>query len=435
MTHLDALNSRMLANRRVLRQKGWYHSIRLPDGTVTDGLIPLENLEDRLSRMPIPENLEGKRVLDIGAWDGWYSFEMERRGAEVLAIDCVELETFRHAHRVLESKVEFRRMNVLELSESSAGKFDIVLFLGVLYHVKHPLLALERVCSVANDLAIVESFVTDSFDERNPTGAPVMEFYETAELADQLDNWWGPNTAALAALMRSAGFVRVSTVSGTWDRACLAGYRSWPEPPGELAAKPALSSVFNASDGGINYRSSEDDYVECWFTSEQELSRESVYGQVGPYGIQPMYVTQREVLWLAIFRIPPGLPAGWHPVRVRTDGRAWSDSVPIALDIECSVSSLGISDVCDSTTWARGSARQGGYVSLWISGLPDNADVANVHIDIGDHAHPPEYISTPNEIGARQVNVKLGPEVQPGVYDVRARCGPTASASARLTVS
>ena len=59
---------------RELAQKGWYHSIELPEGAVTDGLIPLERLRQRAAEMPIPQDLHGKRVLDVGAWDGWFSF-------------------------------------------------------------------------------------------------------------------------------------------------------------------------------------------------------------------------------------------------------------------------------------------------------------------------------------------------------------------------
>src|SRR5579885_1949886 len=78
--------------------KGWWHSFELPDGTRIDGVHPLPVLRQRIGRFPIAEDLRGKRVLDIGAWDGWYSFEMERRGAEVLAIDNWDNPRFRQVH-------------------------------------------------------------------------------------------------------------------------------------------------------------------------------------------------------------------------------------------------------------------------------------------------------------------------------------------------
>src|SRR5216684_9205579 len=121
-------------------QKGWWHSFELPDGRVIEGVADVAALKHRLSQFPIPENLAGKRVLDIGAWDGWFSFEMERRGAEVLAIDCWDNPRFHQMRSTLNSKVEYREMDVFELSTETAGRFDIVLFMGVLYHLKHPLL-------------------------------------------------------------------------------------------------------------------------------------------------------------------------------------------------------------------------------------------------------------------------------------------------------
>src|SRR5450432_4453857 len=81
-----------------LNRLGWYHSLELPDGQVIQGLQTIEQLRLRLAQFPIPADLTGKRVLDIGAWDGWFSFEAERRGAEVTAVDCVEAPHFLELH-------------------------------------------------------------------------------------------------------------------------------------------------------------------------------------------------------------------------------------------------------------------------------------------------------------------------------------------------
>jgi tRNA (mo5U34)-methyltransferase len=160
-----------------LAEKGWYHSFELPDGTLIDGVNPLPRLRERFARFPIPGDLRGKRVLDIGAWDGWFSFEAERRGAEVTAIDCVEAPHFVEMHRKLSSKVDYRILEIYELPAAGLGKFDIVFMLGVLYHLRHPLLALETVCSLTTGIAIVESFVTDGDTWREHTEAiPALEF-------------------------------------------------------------------------------------------------------------------------------------------------------------------------------------------------------------------------------------------------------------------
>ena len=186
---------------------GWWHSFELPDGRVIRGMNPLEILKQRIAQFPIPSDLNGKRVLDIGAWDGWFSFEMERRGAEVVAVDCWDNPRFREMHSIYSSRVEYVQMDAMEIGPETVGRFDIVLFLGVLYHLKHPLLALEKVCSVTKDMAAIDSFVLR--DGLDPAAQPVLEFYETDEMEGQTDNWVAPKLACLMAMCRTAGFARV----------------------------------------------------------------------------------------------------------------------------------------------------------------------------------------------------------------------------------
>ena len=109
---------------------------------------------------------------------------MERRGADVLAVDCWDNPRFRGIHKLLNSRVDYRRFDMYDLTPERIGKFDIVLFMGVLYHLKHPLLALERVCALATGFAAVESFILR--EEHRPgagvSDRPVIEFYDTDEL-------------------------------------------------------------------------------------------------------------------------------------------------------------------------------------------------------------------------------------------------------------
>ena len=154
-----------------LAQLGYYHSIELPDGQIIPGFQSIDTQRSRIAQFPIPQDLRGKRVLDIGAWDGWFSFEMERRGATVVAVDATKRTHFLEAKAMLNSKVEHVVADISYLTPRDIGYFDIVLFFGVLYHLKHPMLALERVCELTTDLACVESFVTDE----QPSGsAPAM---------------------------------------------------------------------------------------------------------------------------------------------------------------------------------------------------------------------------------------------------------------------
>src|ERR1700691_2650901 len=90
-----------------LNALGWYHSIELPDGEVIQGFLSIERLKTRLAQFPIPSDLRGKRVLDIGAWDGWFSFEMERRGAQVVALDSTRNQKLPLARDLLNSKIEY----------------------------------------------------------------------------------------------------------------------------------------------------------------------------------------------------------------------------------------------------------------------------------------------------------------------------------------
>jgi tRNA (mo5U34)-methyltransferase len=113
-------------------EKGWWHSFELPDGTRIDGVNTLDSLKNRIAQFPVPEDLRGKRVLDIGTWDGWFAFEMERRGADVVAIDCWENPLFHEMHARLQSKVEYHQLDMFDLTPERIGRFDIVLFMGVL---------------------------------------------------------------------------------------------------------------------------------------------------------------------------------------------------------------------------------------------------------------------------------------------------------------
>jgi len=154
--------------------------------------------------------MAGTRLLDIGAWDGWFRFEAECHGANVTAVDCVELPSFLRIQKALSSGVSYRILDFCELPQASLGKFDFVFFLGVYNLLKRPLLALEIVCALTTDTAIVESFVTDAETwQEHQHDIPSMEFYETDELGNQMDNWIGPTVGCLMAMCRAAGFARV----------------------------------------------------------------------------------------------------------------------------------------------------------------------------------------------------------------------------------
>ena len=170
----------------------------------------------------LPEDLAGRSVLDVGCNAGFYSIEMKKRGADrVLGIDNDEgyLRQARFAASVLGADIEFRRMSVYRVAELGE-KFDIVFFMGVLYHLRHPLLALDLVYEhAASDMLVFQSLLRGSadieeleadypFSEKRVFDSPAfprMHFIEK-EYAGDNTNWWLPNRACAEAMLRSSGF-------------------------------------------------------------------------------------------------------------------------------------------------------------------------------------------------------------------------------------
>jgi len=185
----------------------WFHQIDLGKGIVTPGTDPSR---EKLDWLGLPGDLSGKTVLDIGAWDGFFSFEAERRNAKrVLATDSFtwkgegwgSKKGFDLARELLGSKVEDEIIDVYEISAERLGRFDVVLFSGVLYHLKHPLLALERVFDVTDDLLILETHV-----DLTSLSRPAIAFYPGTELVGDGSNWCGPNLSAVRAMLDTVGF-------------------------------------------------------------------------------------------------------------------------------------------------------------------------------------------------------------------------------------
>ena len=171
----------------------------------------------RLELLRIPDDLSGLSVLDIGAWHGFFSFECERRGADrVLAVDRFAwdrfgMEEFLSTRKRLGSRVEYRHADVHQLDPGAIGQFDLVLLLGVFYHLRNPLAALERVRAVTKRLLICETHVLlPAFHERYPL-VPFFPGDEGArETSDELCAM--PTLAALRQMLQSAGFSDVETV-------------------------------------------------------------------------------------------------------------------------------------------------------------------------------------------------------------------------------
>jgi SAM-dependent methyltransferase len=307
-----------------------YHSLELPDGSVIPGIIPVENLRHRLQAYPLPEDLRGRRVLDIGAASGWNSFECERRGAEVVALDYVEYDEFTAVHRLWDSKIEYVIADIEELTPERFGFFDYVLFFGVFYHLRHPLYAMENVCAVTRGEAFLESYVID--DAPDPTRCH-MEFYETDELGGQIDNWCGPTISCLMAMARSAGFPRVEFQYVDSRRCGLVAKRRWDVEPARAGSTPPfLCSAVNNRHNDTVFQPRKDEYLVLAFLYEGELTKADMLVEVDGYGV-PAIVLVRHTsgYWQVNCKMPPGIVPGDRDVRVGARGAGFSDPVRIQM--------------------------------------------------------------------------------------------------------
>jgi tRNA (mo5U34)-methyltransferase len=248
----DAL-SQLELQRRIDAVPFWFHSIDVGQGLTTPGRKSVEVLRLELESLRIP-NLQGKTVLDIGAWDGFYSFEAETRGAAaVTALDhymwSMDLEAHRRhweesrergvvprayhempywkpqelpgkrgfdvAHELRRSGVKTIVADFMATDIEALGTFDVVLFLGVLYHMENPLESLKRLAAVTREVAVIETqaVVVPGFEDRE-----LCQFFESNELNNDVSNWWAPNRRALEGMCRAAGFSRVETIQGPGHR-------------------------------------------------------------------------------------------------------------------------------------------------------------------------------------------------------------------------
>ena len=202
----------------------WFHNMNLngvwtaPDHFLGD----YPGVKFRRFADALPADLTGKSVLDIGCNGGFYAIEMKRRGAaRVLGVDFDEdyLAQARFAAAVTGQDIEFAKLSVYDLG-ALGERFDLVIFMGVLYHLRHPLLALDIIHdSVAKDLLLFQSMqrgspavdpVAEDYDffdaaHFDSPGYPKMHFIEHRYSGDPT-NWWAPNAACSAAMLRSAGF-------------------------------------------------------------------------------------------------------------------------------------------------------------------------------------------------------------------------------------
>lgn len=210
--------------RKLIAEHGrWWHEIEVAPGIVTPGDDSNRMKLPILDALGFPPDMRGMRALDIGCSDGYFTFEMERRGADVTAIDFVpETYTgFATARKILGSNATYRMDNVYNLDVEEYGQFDVVLFMGVLYHLRKPLAALDAIRSVMKPGArlFVGTMMIDEFvqlpdgsittlEALNPIlgGVPLWQAYPADSLNGDFTNCFAPNRRALEVALSEAQF-------------------------------------------------------------------------------------------------------------------------------------------------------------------------------------------------------------------------------------
>lgn len=247
----DAVSDEGRSLREQIGALEWYHTIELAPGVITPGWFDTRSVA---RRFPMPGSLSGRRCLDVGTFDGFWAFEMERRGAsEVVAIDVLDPrewdwpagsaaevvsavgsrkgrgEGFLIAHRALGSKVERRERSVYQLDPEEDGMFDFVYVGSLLLHLHDPIGALRRVRTVCSGQALV----VDAIDLGLTLSHPRRP---TATLdARGRPWWWKPNLAALVRMLEAAGFASVGE-----PRRCF-----MPPGPGQRRSNVSISALMS----------------------------------------------------------------------------------------------------------------------------------------------------------------------------------------------
>ncbi len=223
-TSTQWLESTEALRKRIEELGPWFHNLTLKGIATAPGhfLGDYPAVKFASFRHAIPQDMRGMTVLDIGCNAGFYSMEMKRRGADrVVGIDVDPryLRQARFAAEVNDFKIEFRELAVWDVAKLGE-RFDFVIFMGVLYHLRHPLLALDLIHEhVARDWMLFQSMqrgseelvrVEEDYEFSGPApfedpGYPKMHFIEHRYAHDET-NWWVPNRSCVEAMLRSSGF-------------------------------------------------------------------------------------------------------------------------------------------------------------------------------------------------------------------------------------
>jgi len=179
----------------------WHHAFEIYPGLFTPGAYDPGFL---LDKMRLPSDLHGMRVLDIGTSDGFFALQLARRGARVVAIDYRDKRE--NGYYVMENlnrvEIEYHKMNVYQLKDARLGQFDIILFLGILYHLPDMIRALHTVRQCCGGTLFIETHSENDFC----ADVPAARYYRGSTLADDHTNFWAPNRLCVLEMLHDVGF-------------------------------------------------------------------------------------------------------------------------------------------------------------------------------------------------------------------------------------
>lgn len=207
-------------SERVEAESGWFHRMDLGNGVVTPGWS--DPVADKLPYFGLPADLSGKRVLDVGCAEGFFSFEAERRGAaEVVAVDynpaCIK--RFRICSEALDSTVAPPlHMGVYDLDPMKIGTFDLVMFFGLLYHLKHPVIGVSKVAAVTSGTLLMASY---TMEMRGRADVPLAKYNADGIMSGPKESpvhdrtvSWEPNASCMHDLLVHVGMVDIERLDG-----------------------------------------------------------------------------------------------------------------------------------------------------------------------------------------------------------------------------
>lgn len=201
----------------------WHQRFEISPGVYTPGTYDPGFL---LEKMDLSDDLSGKRILDIGASDGFFSLQLRRRGAEIVAVDYrpKQLHGFAVMEQISGLDFDYRQLNVYHLNVDELGTFDIVLFLGVLYHLPDLIRALAIIRAVSAGQLFIETHCSSDV----PSDIPAARYYRGATLNNDPTNFWSPNARCIADMLFDAAFDVER--SETWGERYFALCRSSEDP-------------------------------------------------------------------------------------------------------------------------------------------------------------------------------------------------------------